>query len=267
MSAVKGLIMRAVTKAVCGRFNQALFTGVMVLILGLGVRAAFAAETVGQSADQQPRVLPWVADVVKMSDSGVAPEVIETYVKNTSARSNLGVDDILYLKAHGISNGIMTAMIQHGGTAPSSGVPASFAPGPYPQPAPAPEPTPQDYYPATVPVDYPLQAPVSVYYYGSSYPNYYPYYSYPGFYYPFGFYFGSRFGFRHDGFSRGGFHHFGGSGFRGGGGFHNFGSQRAGFGGGFHSFGSQRAGFGGGFHSSGSGRMAMGSGGFHGGRR
>src|SRR4029077_9326296 len=73
----------------------------------------FAAQTV----DNQPApatVMPWVSDVVKMNDAGIAPDVIANYVRNTDARSTLTADDIIYLRDHGISSGLITSMIQHG---------------------------------------------------------------------------------------------------------------------------------------------------------
>jgi hypothetical protein len=227
--------------------------------------------------------LPWIADVTKMADAGVAPDVMETYVKNTPSYSTLSVDDILYLKSHGIEDKVITAMIQHG----ANGQQAAVTAGPAPQYAPPPQyyaaaPA-QSYYP---PADYGRDQS-SVYVIPQYYPNYYnpyPYYSYSyPIFWDFGFGFGGRRffrGFDHDRFGRGGFHGgFGGPGFHGGfggAGFHGGFTGHPGGGGrspfspvapiGFHGGGGgvgMHGGGGMGMHSGGGGMGMHGGGGFH----
>ncbi|HXC99235.1 MAG TPA: hypothetical protein VN048_07830 [Verrucomicrobiae bacterium] len=189
---------------------------VAAVSLCLASGAVFAAQTTDVQAPP-PTVMPWVSDVVKMNDAGIAPDVIANYVRNTDARSTLSADDIIYLRDHGISTGLITTMIQHGAVAPSAPaaqtvpLPATPAPAPayaqYPSYTQSPAP---DYS------AYQQQPDVNYNYY--SYPNYgyntpyywnyyYPYY--PVWYYPYGFGFRNRFcfrpGFGHVGFV-GGFH-------------------------------------------------------------
>src|SRR5882724_64539 len=101
------------------------------------------------TASPKPAQLPWIAEVTKMADAGVAPDVMETYVKSTPSYSTLSVDDILYLKSHGIADNVVTAMIQHGANAQqavasAAATPPQYAPPPqYYAAAPA-----QSYYPA-----------------------------------------------------------------------------------------------------------------------
>ncbi len=188
-------------------------------LAGSPVRAA-------ETNDAQPaNVLPWVSDVVKMNDAGIAQDVIGNYIKNTSARSTLTADDIIYLRDHGIPPATITAMIEHGAIGQSAPMTASI---PMPQSA-APVPA---YAQGSASAILSASArifrlqPASVVYnnyaypdYGYSAPYYYNYYPayYPVWYYPYGFY--GRFGFRR-GFSFGGGHSFGRQGFGGGGGFH-----------------------------------------------
>lgn len=165
-------------------------------------------------------IVPWIADVVKMSAAGVPQDVIQVYIKNSSARSTLTPDDIVYLRDNGVASGIINVMIEHGAMqTPTTYVAAQ------PQAAtqaPVYAPTPQYYEP---PVAYYEQPSTSVTYIGEPYPSY-PYYynygySYP-FYYPPVFFIGSRFGFRRGfDFSRG-FHGLRSPGFRAGSvGFHS----------------------------------------------
>jgi hypothetical protein len=175
--------------------------------------AVFAAQTT-DAQTPPPSVMPWVSDVVKMNDAGIAPDVIANYVRNTDARSTLGADDIIYLRDHGISTGLITTMIQHGAVTQSAPTAQTV-----PMPAtPAPVPAYAQYPPSAPDYSaYQQQPDVNYNYY--SYPNYgystpywywnyyYPYY--PVWYYPFGFRYYNRFGFRpgfgHVGFV-GGFH-------------------------------------------------------------
>src|SRR2546427_4027096 len=53
-----------------------------------------------------------VSEVVKMSDAGVDEKTILSYVA-TAPPIVLKADDIIYLHEHGISTGIITAMLQH----------------------------------------------------------------------------------------------------------------------------------------------------------
>ena len=215
--------------------------GGRTLLVGL-VTAAFlasvaeslhAAQIINPSSDPTPTAntdppksaqLPWIAEVTKMADAGVGPDVMEAYVKSTPSFSTLSVYDLLYLKSHGIDDKVVTAMIQHGANGQQAAAASAAGATPAPQYAPPPQyyaaaPA-QSYYPAS---DYD-QGQSSVYVIPQYYPNYYypyPYYysyGYPIFYGNFGFG-GQRFfgNFDHDRFGRGGFRGgFGSPGFHGG---------------------------------------------------
>ena len=165
--------------------------GCVLAALFLGLAGSSPAQTNAPAA--KPYVLPWIADVVKMSTAGVPQDVIQVYIKNSSARSTLTPDDIVYLRDSGVATGIINTMIEHGAAQPPA-VPATAYAAAQPQPAPqAPvyTPTPQYY---DQPVTYPDQPSTSVTYIGGSYPYYngYPYYAYPTWYYPSVFFVGSR---------------------------------------------------------------------------
>jgi hypothetical protein len=216
---------------------------------------------------------PGVAEILKLANAKVDPNIIKAYVKNSPIPYNLSAGEIIGLEQQGVPEEIITAMMQRGGElrAQMSGA------GAY----------------AGVPQPYAPQQPYPDYGYDSGYPDYsaynypayetYPYYSwgYPWGLWPystfsFGFYgdrfhhfnhgdrfghfhgsdrFGSHSGFSH--FSRPGLNNFSGhtfsgsrsftaprSGFSGGGTFHSGGGFRSG--GGFHSGGSFGGGHGGG---------------------
>ena len=184
-------------------------------------------------SDAAPARLPYgVEDVLKLSRAQISEEIIQNYVQSSGTVYNLSPNDIVYLRNQGVSDRVVTAMLDQRKRASESV--AQSAPPPAAAPVPsygstaAAAPT---YNYAAAPADAQPQpnyvqpaAPSSVYvipypqatsayysypYYGSSY--YGPYWG--GYYGPslsLGFAFGGGWG------HGGGFH----SGFHSGGGFH-----------------------------------------------
>ena len=60
------------------------------------------------------RFSPGVADIVKMVDAKVDPEVIKTYIQHSPTAYNPSATEIIALKDHGVGPEILTAMLQHG---------------------------------------------------------------------------------------------------------------------------------------------------------
>jgi hypothetical protein len=226
--------MKTVIKRGLPGFRIARLGSIAAVSLCLAGGAAFAAEVVdAQMSSPNPNVLPWISEVVKMNDAGVPQDVIANYVKNTSARSTLSADDIIYLHTRNVPTPIVTAMIEHGAAVPAAAPVASV-----PMPT-TPAPTPVYGYPSTAtyaqtPPDDgsdQTQPVVNYNYYGSSgygynypyYSSYYPYYYYPvWWYYPYGRYcYRPGFGYCRTGFNNGFHVHSNGAvHFNGGGGFH-----------------------------------------------
>src|SRR5579862_6262419 len=184
----------------------------------------------------------------------IGEQIILNYIQNSGTIYNLGATELLYLKAQGVSDNVIRAMLsqrsqvelaaqsaqaQAAATAPN-GLPSTadsatpVAPG-YPEPNAA-----YAQAPLTPPTD--GSTAYVIPYSPATYPYYYPSYGYSYPYADWGPYYGGSwgpsvaFGF---GSGRGGFR--GGHGFFGG---------RGGFGGGFHGGGGGgfRGGGGGGFH-------------------
>ena len=59
------------------------------------------------------RLSPAMADVVKLVQAGVSPDVLMAYVTNSSAVFNVDSDVIVYLNDLGVTNTVITALIQH----------------------------------------------------------------------------------------------------------------------------------------------------------
>lgn len=236
-------------------------------------------------ADAAPGFSGRIADVVKLSKSGVGDSVVLAYIKNSPGPFQPSADEIIKLRDDGISPGIISAMLERGAELRAQTVSVMPTLQPYPtaynapynnyaQPVMPATPAPVVTTPPETYDDsgYYTQPSSTVVYIGGGY-NYpyfnYPYYSggfcytYP-YCYPYGCYpyyggvglrwgYGGYRGFR----GYGGFR--GGIGFRGGvggivPGFHDgVGGVRGASIGGFHgaSIGGFRGGGGGGFHGGG----------------
>ncbi|HTD85039.1 MAG TPA: DUF6600 domain-containing protein, partial [Candidatus Binatia bacterium] len=59
------------------------------------------------------KLSPAMADVVKLVQAGVSPDVLMAYVTNSSAVFNVDSDVIVYLNDLGVTNAVITALIQH----------------------------------------------------------------------------------------------------------------------------------------------------------
>lgn len=263
--------------------------GAVLLSAPVGLRAinvvapATDADNQGVAAAPAPRFSPGVADIVKMVEAKVDPEVIKTYIKNSPTAFNPSATEIIALKDEGVAPEILTAMLQHGAEVRAQSMQAAQAPQQANPQVMVPTAPAYDYGMQPGYPNYPYNYPVSSYVYPSydyAYPPYsygwgdygygWPYY-WPSFYfglggngyrYPYhagrgyyggrGFY-GNRSRQVYYGGSRGGFRSLGGGArpatFAGGaGGFRAAG----GFGGHSASFASHGGGFGG--HGSGRGR-------------
>jgi hypothetical protein len=193
-----------------------------------------------------PATLPYGAgDILKLSRAQVGEEVTLNFIRNSGTIYNLAPNDIVYLHNEGVSDRVISAMLDQRRNVPAdmaaqtaaSSAPAS-APAPvyqdpnaaaaaqasaqyYAQPAPAyaqPEAT---YAPASTVYTVPYSSPDYYPYYYGGYPYYYggyPYYYGPSVAIGFGFggggYYGGHYGGYHGGYYGGG--HYGG-GYHGGG--------------------------------------------------
>jgi hypothetical protein len=91
---------------------------------------------------------PQVQEIVKLSQAKMSDDVITSYIHNSGTSFNLSADDILYLNTHGVSQPVISALLQARPAAVSApSTPAPSAPpqnpvSPYPSSyAPAPEPS------------------------------------------------------------------------------------------------------------------------------
>ena len=124
------------------------------------------------------RLSPGIADIVKMVDAKIDPQVIKTYIQNSPTAYNPSATEIIALKDQGVGSEILTAMLQHGAevraqsmraaqAAPGAAAPQTFPGGVNPYaPAPGYDYSAQPVYPN----------------YSYSYPDYsdaYPAYAYP----------------------------------------------------------------------------------------
>jgi hypothetical protein len=63
---------------------------------------------------------PGLQEVVKLTQAHMGDDVITAYVKNSGQSYYLSADDILYLNSQGVSQGVITALLQSKGAAPAA---------------------------------------------------------------------------------------------------------------------------------------------------
>lgn len=167
--------------------------------------SAEAATPAAASETRPVQLSPGVPEILKLGRAHVSDEVIIAFIRNSGTTYHLSVSEILYLREQGVSNPVLSAMLN---AQPSVAATAAQA---VPQPGPT--------YVETAPV---YTQPSPVYDYPAPYYGYYDYWPYYYWGYPalsFGFGFGGRYygGYHGGGYHGGGFH---GGGFHGGGGGH-----------------------------------------------
>jgi uncharacterized membrane protein YgcG len=183
---------------------------------------AVAAAPASTSETRPVQLSPDAAEILKLGRAHLSDEVIIAFIRNSARIYPLSASEIIYLRGQGVSDQVVTAMLNSRQNAAATAAQATPHPAPTgptadwanssPQPAPA---TAQyaPTYVETAPV-YAQPSPVYAYpapYYG--YYDYWPYYwGYPALSFSFGFG-GGHYG----GYHGGGFH---GGGFHGGGGGH-----------------------------------------------
>jgi len=128
-----------------------------------------------------------VQEIVKMSEAGTDPAVLQSYVESSNLAYVPRPDEIIYMHDHGIPGMVITTMIQHG--AKLRDQVAQAAPVPQaapPQAAQQPAPTYVAQQPAPVYVDTPsyVYSSPNVVYVGGGYGGYYGGGYYGGGYYP-----------------------------------------------------------------------------------
>jgi hypothetical protein len=93
---------------------------VCIAIVGMFWNAnnAFASD-----AAPPPSLSPALQEVVKLAQAHLGDDVITAYIRNSNASYSLSADDIVYLKAEGVSQNVISLLLQRG----SPGAPATPA--------------------------------------------------------------------------------------------------------------------------------------------
>jgi hypothetical protein len=208
---------------------------------GLATPGDGALAPASASEIQPVQLSPGVQEVMKLARAHVGDETITAFIGNSGTTYHLSVSDILYLRAQGVSDLVLTAMLN----SQQKLAAASVQPAPQPAPAgpvatsannnPQPAPAATQYAPTYDAAASVYAQPSTTYVYPAPAYSYYdsgPYYwGYPGLSLGFGFgggyYVGYRWGGYYGGSYRGGYYGGGyhggyhGGGYHGGGGGHH----------------------------------------------
>jgi hypothetical protein len=148
----------------------------MVAALALGILACGATSVPAQDSSAStatPQLAYGVPQILQLAQAKVGDDTIIAYIKNSGDGFGLTADQIIYLKQQGISDAVITTMLNQpkpgvAATTPATPAPQLAAPTAVAAPTPTPAPT----------VTYIQSAPPTTYYYQPYYyPAYYPVYS------------------------------------------------------------------------------------------
>jgi len=200
--------------------------------LAVSAVAGLALSTLTVAAQNSAPPLAYgVPQILQLVQAKVPDDTIIAYIRNSGTSYGINADQIIYLRQQGISDNVLTVMLNQpkpaSTPAPTAQTPAAYTPQPQVVYTPTPAPT----YVQTVPSSTVYVMPNNqIYYYNTSYPYYYPYSYYPGISFAFGFGGGYRGGYYYGGGYHGGYYggYHGGGFVTGGGGYH---------GGGYHGGG------------------------------
>lgn len=146
----------------------------ILAIGGMVLMAVNAFPQISNNAPAAPALAYGVSDVLKLSQAKVSDDTIIAYIKSSRNSYGLNASQILYLKDQGVSDQVLTAML-------NQPRPGATQPVPLPQtPAPVPEMMTAGV-PATTapPVTYVDTTPTTYYVQPDYYPVYSYYYSWP----------------------------------------------------------------------------------------
>jgi hypothetical protein len=100
--------------------------------------AGFAAHAQTTAANLSPDL----QEIIKFNQAHMTDDVITAYIKNSGKVYHLSADDLIYLNSQGISQPVIAALLQTGGSASASAPPPASVPPPIATPTPAPAPIP-----------------------------------------------------------------------------------------------------------------------------
>ncbi len=83
-------------------------------------------------------VSPGLQEVIKLTKAHMTDDVILAYIRNSGTGYNLSANDVLYLNSQGVSQPVISALLQSKGAAPSPAPAGNYAPPTQPAPSTAP---------------------------------------------------------------------------------------------------------------------------------
>ncbi len=140
------------TTRLSNRKVTVVFAVVCITIAGIFWNASNAF---GSDAAPPAHLSPALQEVVKLAQAHLGDDVILAYIRNSGASYTLSADDILYLKGQGVSQNVITTLLQKG-SAGTPAAPAGMAPVPPPPPS-----QPEMPAPSAGPAMTPTPAPLS----------------------------------------------------------------------------------------------------------
>ena len=134
-------------------YSSRVFGALVAVVMAWFVLAAGPA---GNAQTTAANLSPDLQEIVKLAQAHMSDDVILGFIKSSGKSYTLSADDMLYLNSQGVSQPVITALMQTKSAAPAASAPAST---PAPAPAPAPPAAPM---PAPAPLPAPAYAPAPI---------------------------------------------------------------------------------------------------------
>jgi len=77
-----------------------------------------------------PQLTSGAAEVAKLAQAKVGDDTIIAYIKNSAKGYGLTANQIIYLRQNGVSDAVLTAMLQSPGPRATAALPVTYAPAP-----------------------------------------------------------------------------------------------------------------------------------------
>ena len=101
------------------------FSGASALAQGSPAANPAQPATVGAPA---PQLTYGAAEIVKLAQAKVGDDTIITFINHSADGYGLNADQIIYLRQRGVSDAVLTAMLQHPGAQVAAAMPTATAP-------------------------------------------------------------------------------------------------------------------------------------------
>jgi hypothetical protein len=95
----------------------------------------FGGASLGHAQQPPATLSPGLQEVIKLTKAHMTDDVVLAYIRNSGAGYNLSADDVLYLNTQGVSQAVISALLQSKPSGPQTAPSPTYAPPPQAAPS------------------------------------------------------------------------------------------------------------------------------------